>query len=419
MNLIPLPHQQRVIDLNKKRFALFLGTGAGKTFTSLWCQEDKQNILIIVPRIVFYKWIKDIDDLWGIKDQEEKKKGRCATIITQNNKTINIMTKEWFRDKFVNEYLSSSSEEDRALIDAIIVDEAHYFAGMKSRMTKALFWLAKKVPLETSIYLLTATPYLSTPWNIYSLGIILGANWNYAKFRDEMFFPMKVGGRIIYQPRNNNTERLKPYVESIGITIKTEDVIEDLPEQKILFHNLELTEEQKSAINEDRTTEVLPRYTKLNQIENGYIPAEPLDNRPEPTYLSCNKLEWIKEYVKKHPHTAIICRYNAQVKRIAEELNAETLTGETKNREKVIERARSKKEPIVIQASVSEGYELPEIENVIFASLSWSYKDYIQMQGRFLRVNNPIRTTFEVLTAGEIDSKILKAIKNKEDFYAN
>jgi superfamily II DNA or RNA helicase len=122
--------------------------------------------------------------------------------------------------------------------------------------------------------------------------------------------------------------------------------------------------------------------------------------------------------VREHPHTAIICRYTEQIAIIQEELgDVLTLTGQTKARDSVIEKARTQEIPIIIQAQVSEGYELPEIEHVIFASMDWSYKNYVQMMGRFLRINAPTPTVFHRLISGDVDKRVLQSLNNKQDFY--
>jgi len=97
-------------------------------------------------------------------------------------------------------------------------------------------------------------------------------------------------------------------------------------------------------------------------------------------------------------------------------LSTPILDGHTKARDTVISKARSASNPILIQAGISEGYEMPEIEHVIFASMDWSYKNYVQMLGRFLRINAPTPTVFHRLVAGPIDKKVLKAINNKKHF---
>lgn len=416
--ITPLPHQQYIIDNAKNRLALFLGTGAGKTYTSLWCLEKlkRGRTLVIVPLIVFYKWQKDAEALHGEGIFHEYVPGRWGSIVFFDKDIhIDFMTKEYFRDKYALPLQGSA-------YDSVIIDEAHYFSSPSSGLTKKLFKFIQLHRLnDFSVYLLTATPYLSTPWNIYTLGRHLGFLWEYSKFRAEMFFSMNMGGKTVWKPKSNAPELVRRYKDAMGYTIRTEDVIEDLPPQIVLDQQIEITEEQKKAIANDTTVDVLPRITKLHQIENGYIPENELAGTPA-LELEYRKPEYCIQYYHEHKHVAYICRYTYQIEMLAKAFEKEgiltfTLTGQTKDREKIIDKARKTQCAIIIQSAVSEGYELPEIEHVVFVSMDWSYKNYIQMMGRFLRINHPTKTTFTRLLCGKYDKLILQAINRKEDFY--
>lgn len=341
---------------------------------------------------------------------------RWGILKTENGWVVDIMTKEVFRDKF------DLSHDYAFYFDGIIIDEAHYVAGIKSKITKKMFKYIDRFKSDAlSVYLLTATPYLSTPWNIYALGRMIGRLWNYIAFQKEMFYEISMGGRTGYKPRSSAPILLQKYKEQIGVTVKTEDVIADLPEQSITVRKVGMTEEQLEECKRDTTVDVLPRMTKLHQIENGYVPAVILEGK-ESRLLPNNKIPEVLTYAEQYPHSAFICRYTKQVEMVAEALattgkKVYTLTGQTKDRDKVIEEARKGNCYVVIQGGVSEGYEFPEIEHVMFVSLDWSYKNYIQMMGRFLRINMPTPTEFIILVSGAIDTRVLQAINNKEDFY--
>ncbi len=72
---------------------------------------------------------------------------------------------------------------------------------------------------------------------------------------------------------------------------------------------------------------------------------------------------------------------------------------------------------VLINASCSEGYELPSIGLIVYASLSFSLKDYIQSQGRFLRINRLKKNVYIHLVSGEIDVAVMDAIMKKQDFH--
>ena len=418
----PYTYQKEVIEMKRNRILLAWDCGVGKTFTSLWCMEnlDRNTVLILCPIVVFNKWQKDIQALYGDPTVVSVVKKNRYTVLQYTDKEFHVATKEYFTANAVT-FLEAG-------IDGIIIDEAHYFAGIKSKMAKTLYRFIQQFPeADLSVYLLTATDYLSTPWNIYMLGKHLGRDWNYYRWEREFFTKQNMGGRMVPIVRSNAMELLQKYRDDISVRVKIEDVMEDLPDQKVQDINLGLTRSQVEALDKVSEDTAIVEFTKKHQIENGYIPAEPLDNRPEPILLPCKKLDWITNYVKTHPHTAVIARYTAQLHQINDALqqagfSTAILDGKTKNRDTIISKARSipngnKSNAILIQAAVSEGYELPEIEHVIFASLDWSYKNYVQMMGRFLRINAPTPTTFHRLVTGPVDKRVLQAINRKEDFY--
>jgi superfamily II DNA or RNA helicase len=411
----PLPHQQKIISKKKNKLGLFFDTGAGKTYTSLWSLKElkREYVLIVCPKIVHSKWIEDITTLFGsLYETSVIQEGRASRVYTEGTQYF-VMTKEYFRDKWIPEWE----------IDGVIFDEAHFVASPSSKMTKKLYGFVSRFSEEAlSVYLLTATPYLSTPWNVYTLGRLLGKEWGYKSFEKEMFYQIDIGSRYIQKPKPDAPQRLMPYLKQTGVFVRIEDVVEDLPPQKINIVGLEQTKEQKNAIENESTVEALARITKLHQIENGYISASVLEARSIKD-LPHTKLKWIVDYTDKNNYCAIICRYKHQMYTYQKELESRghkvyVLNGETKNRDKLLEDVRkTNKGIIIIQAMVSEGYELPEIEHVVFASMDWSYKNYIQMMGRFLRVNKPTPTQYHILCSGKIDNRVYDSMQLKRDFY--
>jgi predicted helicase len=105
--------------------------------------------------------------------------------------------------------------------------------------------------------------------------------------------------------------------------------------------------------------------------------------------------------------------------------NVYMINGSVKNRDEITQQIEKDDECIVvINAACSEGYELPSIGTIIFASLSFSYKDYKQALGRFLRINKLKKNVYiHLVTAGSVDEGVYNAIMKKQDFdieiYAN
>jgi superfamily II DNA or RNA helicase len=139
------------------------------------------------------------------------------------------------------------------------------------------------------------------------------------------------------------------------------------------------------------------------------------------TYES-DKNERIIALCEENSKVAIICRYNTQIDYLAQILakyRPFIIRGDVKNRDKVcLEAEKAQKAIVLIQADSCLGYQLPSFELCVFVSMSYSYVNYEQMCGRFLRMDKPSRTTFiYLLTEGNsVDQAVYDAVKAKEDF---
>lgn len=384
-------HQQQIVDLNPQRHLLAHGTGTGKTVTGLaLVKKNKVQALVIVPKALKENWYRTAQ-LYGLENM------------------ITVMSKEEFRKQW----------QDIPKYPAIIVDEAHYFANLKSQLSRALNSYRKRWQ-PPFIWLLTATPYLSTPMNIFALATHLGHEWNYWKFFMTFFTQVRMGRRLVPQIKKGIEGELAELVQKIGSTAKLEDLI-DVPDQIQEVEFFKLNKDQEKAIKELTDTNFIVRWTKAHQIENGVLYGGPYDDEPI-KHFSCDKTERIKDLVVANKKIAIFCRYNGQVKYLAKELASLgkpifIITGDVKDRDSVVQTVEASDEAVVlINSSCSEGYELKSIRVAVFASLSFSYKDFVQAQGRFLRIDNPQKNAFIILVAEGVDKAVYEAIRRKEDF---
>ena len=129
-------HQQRFLALNPKKYLLAHEMGTGKTKSALLWALTKHPTLIICPKPLKQHWLRN------------------AT--AEKLKVFEILTKEEFKKQ----------HKTLATFKSVIVDESHYFSNYRSQCAKALNWYFKKHNTEYRLFL-TATPYLSSPFNIF------------------------------------------------------------------------------------------------------------------------------------------------------------------------------------------------------------------------------------------------------------
>lgn len=389
------PHQQELLDLNPPKYLLAWGTGVGKTLTSIGLAlRNCETCLVICPKALKENWIRETT---GISTR------------------FLVLTKEEFK----KEWLTLPP------YDGVITDEAHYFAGFRntrdqSQLHRALYGYLKKFEIEY-VWLLTATPYLSTPMNIYALGRLLGKKWEYRKFKDHFFYDVTMGRRTVPMVRPGIEEDLKKIILELGDTVKL-DEITDVPDQLFETEYLSLSDKQRKGIENIMESNFIVRFTQQHQIENGALKT---DGYRGDKLFPNDKVARILDLATEHPKLAVFCRYSLQIEGLVQALRRQknlkpifVITGDTPHRDKVIQRAEAADEAIIlINASCSEGYELPSFGVIVFASLSFSLKDYIQCQGRFLRINRLKKNVFIHLVSGEIDTAVYECIMKKQDFH--
>jgi len=384
-------HQIKFLSENPNKSTLVWSCGTAKSRTALeWSKLYDGNTLIICPKALKVNWNRECNK-WNIQ----------ADIITKE---------EFRRDHLVLKKY-----------DQLVADEIHngfLTPNFKSQMSKALKGYLKKHKVPR-VLLLSATVYTSSPWNIYNLAHYTGHEWNYNSFKNEFFDFIYMGPRLVPVIKKGSDMKLANLVKGIASVVDIHDVM-DVPLQNHLDPEyFALTKEQTKAIKEAYDPLPIVRYTYQHEIENGVLLGNEFrDNQA----FMCDKDERIVELCKENKKIAIICRYNAQIDKLASLLKEYfplIIRGDVKDRDWVTNEAEKAEECIVlIQADCAEGYQLPSFELCIFASMSYSYTKWEQICGRFLRMDKPSRTTFMyLLTEGDsIDQAVYDAVKRRENF---
>ena len=374
-------HQIRFLELNPNVAMLVHGLGSGKTRTSIeWAKRRTQLgiPLIIVPKGLKENWRRECEK-WGLKDHK-------------------IISKEEFK----RDYKTLKNK-------VLIIDEAdHFFSAMfKSKLSKTLRWYIDNY--NPNLLMCSGTPLRSSCWNIFTAGYFLGHKWNFRKFQDEYFSYVKMGFRMIPVPKKGSDEKIKKVINQIADVFHVEDGF-DIPPQIDETVYLTETEEQRKTKRDNQ--EVLPivRFTRDHQTEAG------IGVKEDP------KLELILQYALDEPKIAVVCRYREQLENYSKALKEAgnkvfEIHGDVKDRSGVLDSVESNtKCVLLLQSATCEGYEAPSIPLMIFASLDFSYRNYIQVKGRIHRMNNLKKNVYIHLIAGKSDKAVMDAMTKKKDF---
>ncbi len=391
-------HQTRILAKNPARQMLVWSTGSGKTLALLsLADKNAEGVLIIVPKSNVKQWEAKFKE-YGL--------GPMHAVV---------MSKENFRKEY----------KTLERFEAVICDEIHHFSGHTSLMHKALLkYLQRTRPKY--FWSGTATPYRSTPFNIFALARLHGDHGiNYVQFREKTHHPRYLGPRMIWE--KNEDEETRQYLHAIlsqfSDFVKLDDCF-DVPDQVDMDpEEIELNSLQKRAIADIKLVETNPLVltSKMHQIEAGSLKGnEFADDVPD--YGSA-KDDRIVELAGEHGKLLVFCRYNLQIERLSEKLRAlgysvYTITGaNTEEHYAITQIAEGQAQCVVIaQIQVAAGWELPSVGVVVYASMSYSYLDLVQSRGRVIRANKLGKHVFMYLIGGPVDKAVLQSVRDKRDF---
>jgi superfamily II DNA or RNA helicase len=196
----------------------------------------------------------------------------------------------------------------------------------------------------------------------------------------------------------------------------------DVPEQTFQTKFLELTAEQKEAIKEATLEfpEPMTLIGKKHQIENGLLVGDEYSS--EKNFKNA-KIEVLKDLAYEFDKMIVFAKYTAQINLIARELGKDTkvlvMDGRTKDKGAIINEAKGTNGRcvLIVQSSISAGWELPQFSVMVFASMTNSYVDREQGEGRILRSNAIKKNLYiDLVVKGGIDEAVYNSIKNKKDF---
>jgi len=364
----PYDWQHEYLQHVEDRFGWWAGVGCGKTIMALWLAKMRgaKHVLILCKKDLVYNW-----EVWaeriGIK--------------------VTVVSKEQFK-KAVKE----RGVEDLPEADCVIIDEAHYWAMYTSQLFKCtIAYLTHNKP--KIIWLLTGTPYMSSPWNLFSMKMLLGKNMNWYEFRKEFFVSIKMGPRFIWQPRKDRetVDKIVNGFDTIGRTMLLEDNV-NMPPILEPVEFFQLTSSQIKAIR--GIDDILPIQVinKRYQIENGTLKGD--EYTPHATFTS-DKFDRACDIIQQEGRIAVVCRHTLEINRFHDfivanmpEKKVVLLTGATKDKAAEVEVIRQNPDDqfvILINGGVSEGYGLETVPYILFYSMTYALKDWVQLRGRLAR----------------------------------
>lgn len=371
MNL--LPHQIKYAKGYKDKAFLVHEGGTGKTVCAcVWLHDGRDtDALVICSKRIIKKWQQALKD-WQTK----------AVVVS----------KEQFKKMDVQKW------------SAVIVDEADEFASPlfvkgRSQLAESLYKLVELYP-KMPVMLLTATPIRSSPWNLHTLLCYLGIYYDWKEWRKK-FYSLEYRPflpRPAWLVKDDWRQTIRPILEKHADIVLLKDCVDFLPpvEQTVL----------KS------------KYTRFT----GILSPEPSRAFVEKhLFEQINKDKQIIEIGKDYRKILVVAYYVDQVEELAKKLKKDRqvfmVHGSVKNQEELLEQANKTDECfLIVQASLGVGFDADSFSCIVFTSMSYKVRDFMQMKYRVRRIKNLHPVRYYYLINGKCDEQVYETIERGKEF---
>ena len=441
----PSHHQLEVLaDYAPSGILLNHGLGSGKTFTALsllaqCCARESipPNALVVAPSIVLEHWKKEAE-----KHFEDNFFNRVLVLRGSVAKRCKLM-QEALNSKsasiFVTTHQALHNQKFLSTIKKIpftclVIDESHCFKNPQAKMTKSVTEIASRFKHRI---LLTGTPILNNLMDIYSqVNIVqpylLGSSfWT---FRNKYFFDANafLRGKVDkskywpkWEVRKSMLEELMFKVNSVMHTVKTEDVVKDLPPFDKVKISCELSKDDKKVYSEmlkGFKTEIAD--TKLS-ARNVIVKTLRLQ---QICSMSSGKLDALKMLLESINEESVViwCNFKRKPIELIEALLQKlkisygVIHGDINplERARIIEKFNNKEIQILVatQPSLGIGVELTTASVMIYYSKSYNLGHDSQSEGRAYRRGSHIHkrvVRYDLVLEKTIDEVVHESLERK------
>jgi SNF2 family DNA or RNA helicase len=413
-------YQNSALDvvLNKKKCALFLDMGLGKTTTTLTAIHDLyynfsvERILIIAPlKVANNVWHKEAQKWEHLQELDiaiatGSVNERLSAI--NSNKTITLINKEnvpWLIEKCKWKW------------DMVVIDESSSFKSARAKRFRALKKVMKHIK---SIVLLSGTPSPNGMMDLWSQMYLIDQGERLGRtitnYRQRFFVPDGYMG-YNYKLKPGAKEQIMELIKDVCVTMTAEDYLE-LPECINVNEFIELPDKAKQQYKELEKEFIISLDdidiespskaalgNKLLQICNGSV----YDAEKNVHEIHNEKIERLKEIIEDNPGENFLVAYNYKhdleklQKAFPKAVKLETAKQEddwNKGKIKIL---------LAHPASAGHGLNLQYGGNVIiWYGLTWNLEYYQQFNKRLHRQGqkNTVRN-IHLIAKGCLDEKVL------------
>ena len=450
-------HQIKAYNLGLvlQQFAALMDMGTGKSITTVMITGRRfldgkiSRVLIVAPTSVCAVWPREYAQFGDFPM-------RVITLMGEREKRLQGLRylnappmrgqPEPLRVAVINYESTWRLEEELAAFkaDMIICDESQRIKSPMAKQSKAIHRLGAAARYRM---ILTGTPVQNDTRDVWSQYKFLNPaifGLNYYTFQQHFAIMGGVGNHQYLGPRN--LDELTRKTHSIAFRVTKEECL-DLPEQTFEDFVVELDEKnrriyrqiQKESValfegGEVTANNVLVRLLRLQQITGGFLPADdgPLKQ------INTAKLDALEDIVDSYclgegRKLVIFSRFTAELDAIHERVS-EVLAREgrerltqvmirgdvpTHVRGTLVKKFQEDPDCRVFIGQIdacAEGITLTASSTILYYSVNWNLAKYQQSLARIHRIGQKLPCTYiHLVVPGTIDTKIMAALKAKED----
>ncbi len=458
--LQPWQHQLDAIERAKDmdHYGLFFEVGCGKSCAAAnllryKCYLNKRLLrtLILCPPVVVENWRREMQMHTNIS--------KVTPLVGAGKKRLETFKNIAFDDDgmreghvFITNYEALSMKDlywylNNWLPEVLIVDESHRLKSIKAKRTKLAIQLADKVKYK---YLLTGTPILNTPMDLFSQFRVLDGGQTFGKnffaFRAKYFWDKNANMPAQkyfpdWRPKPNIEAEFNERIYKKATRVLKKDCL-DLPPlvKKQVF--AEMSSEQArlykgmkkdflTFINDKACTAslALTKALRLQQIVSGFIKTAEEEGGEEISFDKCPRLDALWDTLEPILGKKVIiwAVFRKNYEQILALLDKKKVTGTcllyggmtAKKRQESIDLFQEDPEHNIMIAHPGAGgigINLTAASYSVYYSRNFSLEQDIQSEARNYRGGSQIHdkiTRIDLVTPGTIDEIILDALKKK------
>ena len=438
MNFKPHDYQTYAIEYieNHPVSAVFLDMGLGKTSITLTAINDLLFDSFEVHRVLVIAPLRVARDTWKAEAEkwEHLQNLICSVAVgTEAERKAALMRPA---DIYIinRENVQWLVEESGIAFDfdMIVIDELSSFKNHNTKRFKAMLKIRPKVH---RIVGLTGTPASNGPMDLWAEFRILDMGQRLGRFitryRTDYFLPDQRNGQIIYsyKPLPFAEDAIYRKISDITISMKSTDHLR-MPELVSSEYTVFLSDEEREHYEKLKRELVLSLGDgeitasnaaslsgKLSQMANGAI----YDDAGNSISIHDRKLDALEDIIEAANGKPILVAYwfKHDLARISDRLKKLHIPFSRLDDAESIRRWNNGEIPVALihPASAGHGLNLQSGgSTLVWFGLTWSLELYQQTVARLWRQGQTSETVVvqHILTKGTIDSRIMKALSQKE-----